>query len=636
MIVFFFRAVSWLFHRERWEKQIFLIALDVAIVTLSFLGAFLIRVENIDFLLRTDTYTGCSIALLSSIAVFWLRRLYSASTRHFSADAVLTIVISSFIAAITLTLAIYILGLQVPRSVPVIFATFLSIFSTGLRFSIRALNQEISKKQTKSVIIYGAGAAGTQLMSALKWNPTFRVHQFIDDNRKLHGQTIAGVPINSFQNAVKLLNTKKVDTLLLTFPINSIQVKEKILNLLSEYKLQVKTIPSLSDLISESSEVHNFQDIAIEDLLGRGTVDPDPNLMAENIAGKTVLVTGAGGSIGRELCKQIVKWHPQKLILLDLSEYSIYALIQDLEIETQHIIENVTPLIGSVQDSGLLDEIFERFKIDTIYHAAAYKHVPLMEQNIKQCLTNNVFGTLEIAEKAVRAHVKKFVLVSTDKAVNPTNIMGASKRIAELICKTMMREQKVVNFSVVRFGNVLGSSGSVVPLFKQQITRGGPVTVTHEEVTRYFMTIPEAAQLVIQAGSMGENGDIFVLDMGQSIKIIDLARKMIMLSGHRPTQDRAAVNDGEILIATTGLRPGEKLYEELSYGNNLRETNHPYIKTAVEESITMAELETVLVLLREALAGNDLSAIRKIVSTVSPNISGLISYSDTSSSCSNK
>lgn len=636
MLIFFFRVASWLFHRERWEKQIFLIALDVAIVILSFLGAFLIRVENINFLLKTDTYTGCSIALLSSMAVFCLRRLYSASTRHFSTDAALTIVISSALATITLTLAIYMLGLQIPRSVPVIFATLFSIFSIGLRFSIRALNQEISKKQKKSVIIYGAGAAGTQLMSALKWNPTFRVHQFIDDNKKLHGQTIAGVPINSFENAVKLLKTKKVDTLLLTFPIKSIQVKEKILNLLSEYRLQVKTIPSLSDLISESSEVHNFQDIAIEDLLGRGTVDPDPNLMAKNIAGKTVLVTGAGGSIGRELCKQIVKWHPQKLILLDLSEYSIYALIQDLEIEAQLTIENVTPLIGSVQDPRLLDEIFERFKIDTIYHAAAYKHVPLMEQNIRQCLMNNVFGTLEIAEKAVRAHVKKFVLVSTDKAVNPTNIMGASKRIAELICKALMRKQKVVNFSVVRFGNVLGSSGSVVPLFKQQISRGGPVTVTHEDVTRYFMTIPEAAQLVIQAGSMGKNGDIFVLDMGQSIKIIDLARKMIMLSGHRPTQDKIASKDGEILIATTGLRPGEKLYEELSYGDNLRKTNHPYIKTAVEESITITELENLLVLLKEALAGNDLSTILKIVSTVSPNISRLINYPDTSSSCSNK
>ena len=364
---------------------------------------------------------------------------------------------------------------------------------------------------------------------------------------------------------------------------------------MSDYPIKVKIIPSISKLIDSQFKIDQLKDIKIEDLLGREPVEPNHKLMAKTISNKTVLVTGAGGSIGSELCRQIIVLKPQKLILMDISEFAIYKLLEELKNFSCTQEFDLIPVIGSVQDRLFLKNLFDCFKFDTIYHAAAYKHVPLMEQNIMQCINNNVFGTLNVAELSVVAKIKNFIFVSTDKAVNPTNFMGASKWIAENICQVLSMQQKDTCFSIVRFGNVLGSSGSVVPLFKKQIESGGPIKLTHLDITRFFMTIPEAAQLVIQAGSIAQGGEIFVLDMGKSIKILDLAKRMIYLSGKKPIlNENENLKDNEIAINIIGLRPGEKLFEELTYNPNLVGTIHPRVNTAVETSMKNEELQSLL------------------------------------------
>ncbi len=607
--------LNWLFALESWKKRLILLGFDSFVIPLSVLLALAARLESHDFLHQIDSYIACAVAFICSMALFFVRGFYNAFTRHITIDTAVTIIVAAAASALVLLALISFGGLQIPRSVPFIQAAFSVVGIASLRFFIRAIGQNINRAARKNIAIYGAGMAGRQLVEALKWNSQYRVCQIIDDNPKLHGQSLGGIKIEGFDAARKKLTLYEIDTILLAIPTVPFDVHQRIFDLLTETPVKVKSIPDLTSLIAGTADITELRDIDIVDLLGRDPAEPDPQLLGKTITGKTVLVTGAGGSIGSELCRQISAQAPAHMVVLDISEFAIYSLLQELE-KTYPLLA-ITPLIGSVQDQPFVTKVLGKFAIDSIYHAAAYKHVPLMEQNVMQCIANNVFGTRNTAAAAVAAQVKHFILVSTDKAVNPTNFMGASKRLAELVCKDFASIQSTTKFAIVRFGNVLGSSGSVVPLFKQQIAAGGPVTVTHADVIRYFMTIPEAAQLVIQAGSMAKGGDIFVLDMGKPVKILDLAKKMITLLGKKPIlESERKAGAGEIAIRVTGLRPGEKMFEELSYSDNLTGTAHPRIMKTDDSSLSGDYSKALLDAAVDAIAVDDHKKLFEIVRQV--------------------
>ena len=619
----------WLFGLDRWKKSLLQIIFDGLAAPVALLLAFFMRLEATDYLYQPDTYIGVSIAMLTTIAVFAGRGLYNNLTRHISIETAYSIAVGSALSCAALLSGTLLLELEIPRSVPLIYATLVCALCTAMRYFIRALGQNMAKENRENVAIYGAGAAGIQLMEALRKNPNFRVRLFVDDNRELDGKNLGGVPISNLDHAKKKFKKLEIETLLLAIANDSDALRSRVFDMLSDHPLKVKTIPSISSLISGRLEITKLKDIKIEYLLGREPVQHHPELMAKTIAERTVLVTGAGGSIGSELCRQIILWKPKKLILLDVSEFAIYTLLEELKQHPPSHVIDLIPLIGSVQDRLFIKKIFDRFSPDTIYHAAAYKHVPLMEQNVMQCIANNVFGTFNMAELAIAAKVKHFILVSTDKAVNPTNFMGASKRLAEIICQTLPTKKINTCFSIVRFGNVLGSSGSVVPLFKKQIETGGPITVTHLNVTRYFMTISEAAQLVIQAGSIAEGGDVFVLDMGKPIKILDLAKRMVILSGLRPILNGGErLKGNEIAITISGLRPGEKLFEELAYSANLMGTTHPRINTTAETPMKRDVLQELLTTARNAIRDGDHQKLYQIIAKVTDGVSDLAGSSD--------
>ena len=622
-----FRA--WLFGLDRWKKRLLQITFDGLVAPIALLLAFFMRLETTDYLFRLDTYIGVSIAMVTTLAVFAARGLYNNLTRHISIETAYSIAIGSAVSCAVLLSSILLLELEIPRSVPLIYAILLCAFATAMRLFIRALGQSMTTEKRENVAIYGAGAAGIQLMEALRKNANYRVRLFIDDNSELNGKNLGGIPISNLDHAKKKFKKLDIETLLLAIPSDIDATRRRVFEMLSDHPLKVKTIPSISSLISGGFEIAELKDIKIEDLLGREPVQHNPDLMAKTIAEKTVLVTGAGGSIGSELCRQIIQWKPRKLILLDVSEFAIYTLLEELNQHPSSHAIDLIPLIGSVQDRPFIKKVFGRFTVDTTYHAAAYKHVPLMEQNVMQCIANNVFGTFNMAELAIAAKVKHFILISTDKAVNPTNFMGASKRLAEIICQTLPTQKTDTRFSIVRFGNVLGSSGSVVPLFKKQIEKGGPITVTHLDITRYFMTIPEAAQLVIQAGSIAEGGDVFVLDMGKPIKILDLAKRMVTLSGLRPIlNDGERLKDDDVTITVSGLRPGEKLFEELSYSSNLMGTVHPRINTAAETPMKCDELQGLLTTARDAIRDGDHQKLYQIIAKVTDGVFDLAGSCD--------
>ncbi|AMP03339.1 polysaccharide biosynthesis family protein [Collimonas pratensis] len=454
------------------------------------------------------------------------------------------------------------------------------------------------------VAIYGAGQAGTQLASALRAGNEYLPVAFIDDKKELQRATIAGIkvfPADDLPNLIARFGFKEI---LLAMPSLSKVQQKHILDLLEPLKVKIKVTPPIKSLINGELRVQDIREVEIEDLLGRDPVEPNPELISACIVNKSVLVTGAGGSIGSELCRQIIKQRPSRLILLEMSEFGLYAIEQELS-ELQRSLGlsiELLPFLGSVLETEKCTRIMRTFSVETVYHAAAYKHVPLVEHNPIEGIRNNVFGTLSVAKAAIAAGVKSFVLISTDKAVRPTNVMGSTKRFAELILQAFSRVQAKgaakTRFCMVRFGNVLGSSGSVVPLFRKQIMAGGPITLTHPEITRYFMTIPEAAQLVLQAGAMGQGGDVFVLDMGDPVKIIDLAKRMVHLSGLEVLSDLTP--EGTIEINHVGLRPGEKLYEELLIGENVEGTEHPLILRAQEVEIPWLVLEGLLIKLEDA------------------------------------
>ncbi len=463
----------------------------------------------------------------------------------------------------------------------------------------------------KNILVYGAGEAGIQLVVSLKNNPEFKVVGFLDDNQKLHKKVLLEQTVYSPSDLDKLVGNKNVNLVFLAIPSIGRSKRNQIIKKLSQYKLIVKTLPSISEIIDGRVTVSDIKDLNIDDLLNREQVEADIKLLNKNINKKIVLVTGAGGSIGSELCRQIIKLNPKKLLLLELNEFALYKIYEELTTYDKN--QKIISLLVDSQDQAKLEIIFETFNVDTVYHTAAYKHVPLVEENICAGVKNNVFSTLAVANASVIKKVSNLVLISSDKAVRPTNIMGASKRLAELCMKGIYNNLKNnnINFSIVRFGNVLESSGSVIPKFKKQITEGGPVTLTHKDVTRYFMTITEAAQLVIQAGAMGKDSEVFVLDMGKSIKILDLVNKMINLLGF--TVKDSDNLDGDIKIEIIGLRPGEKLYEELLIGDNPQKTNHPKIQKINDPFIPFNELQKNLNNLKKLINDNKSEDVKKLL-----------------------
>jgi FlaA1/EpsC-like NDP-sugar epimerase len=553
--------------------------------------------------------------------------LYRAIFRHAGMNAFVPMVRAMGLYAVLYATVFSVVQIPgVPRSVgvsqPLILIALVALSRFTVRYWLGGLyRQALSRTAVTRVLIYGAGSAGRQLAAGLSASKDMILAGYLDDDERLHGQILNGYRIHGQADLPKLVSKCKVSLVLLAIPSVKRERRNEILDALGQHHLQVRTVPPLLDLAEGRVRLEDLKELDLDDLLGRDPVAPHPLLMAKRITGKTVMVTGAGGSIGAELCRQILGARPAKLLLVDISEYALYAIHQELErwvLQDAKTDLDVIPLLGNVRDSLLMGEILSTWRPHTLFHAAAYKHVPMVEHNPIEGIRNNVFGTQTLALEATRCGVADFVLVSTDKAVRPTNVMGASKRLAELVLQAhadrLGRTGGSTRLSMVRFGNVLGSSGSVVPLFRQQIKSGGPITLTHPEVTRYFMTIPEAAQLVIQASAMASGGDVFVLDMGQPVKILDLAQRMVALSGLTVKNHRNP--NGEIEIQTTGLRPGEKLYEELLIGDTPMPTRHPGIMKAHEPFWPWEELQHRLQALEAALDLNETRTVRILLQSL--------------------
>jgi len=512
--------------------------------------------------------------------------------------------------------AIFMLDLKFPRSA-IVIAWLLALFYIGItRLAARWLLSEGLVKShyasRKNVVIFGAGSSGKQLHSALAKVSGYKVIGFIDDDKPLQKHDIDSVRVFGRDQLSRLIENYNVSEVFLAIPSLSASRRKSIIEWLEPFAVKVSTLPGLDEIVSGKVSFSDIREVAIEDLLGRDAVPPLESLLSYCITDKVVMITGAGGSIGSELCRQVLKQSPKRVILYEMSEFALY----NIESELKHIQEfktiELVSILGSVLDEAKLTRLFSLYSVDTIYHAAAYKHVPIVEHNIQEGIRNNTFGTHVLAKTAAQAEVQNFVLISTDKAVRPTNVMGASKRLAEMALQALQVEFPETRFVMVRFGNVLGSSGSVIPLFRKQIAEGGPVTVTHKEITRYFMTIPEAASLVIQSGSMGKGGDVFVLDMGEPVKIAELAQKVIKLSGLSVVNEQG---EGDIEIQYTGLRPGEKLYEELLIGDNVDGTDHPRIMKAHEDFLSYEALTAVLDQLDQALVDYEIDKVYQYLAT---------------------
>lgn len=595
---------------KRSTKRAASLIYDAIAISLSLYLAYALRLGDFSYEFGESTPPLVGITIIASLACFIRLGLYRAILRYMPYQALITVLAGLCISSIALTLTGFYLEAFVPRSVPIIYI-LLGMFFIGLpRLMVRAIVSLLYPTQEcKKVIIYGAGLHGTQLATALYQHGEYKTIAFIDDNKQLQGSTIRGIRVHKPRAIGNILNKHKVEKILLA--ITAVEKRNRAIRTIEGFKIPVETIPPVGDIVSGKAKIEELRHVEIEDLLGREPITPIKELISANITDKIVMITGAGGSIGSELCRQIANNNPKHIILFELNEFNLYQIEQELELKFHDL--KITSLLGSVQHENRLKNIFQEHQVDTLYHAAAYKHVPLIEKNIIEGVRNNLFGTWKCAEAAGAAGVKNFVLISTDKAVRPTNIMGATKRLAELSVQALVEKYCNTTYSMVRFGNVLGSSGSVVPKFKQQIQQGGPITVTHPEVTRYFMTIPEAAQLVIQASAMAQGGDVFVLEMGKPVKITDLAREMIKLSGREVIENRPHEGAKGIAIEYTGLRPGEKLYEELLVGNNVSGTNHPRIMRATEDSITLNKLEDLLNTLDKHCHNSDKAAVQSII-----------------------
>lgn len=609
----------------RLAKQIIALLCDLILCVVCIIGAFYLR---LDILISFDKEVIIATLLSISLAlpIFYLSGLYKMIFRYSGPSIIFSITV-----AITIYGLIYfiIIGFYridgIPRSIGILqpMLLFFGIVTSRLLVkSILGENEYKNKKNYKKTLIYGAGSAGQQIASSLESSFDLKVIGFLDDNKSLHGQVLQGKYIynpNDKDDLMSLISTKKIELVLLALPSLTRFKRNQILKKLLEFKLKVQTLPSVSEIVDGKITMSDIKELDVNDILNRELVEPKKELIAKNIKNQNILVTGAGGSIGSELCKQIIKNTPKSLILCELNEFALYKIYEDLKKINNDL--KIVPMLLNVQNENLITEILKSFKIDTVYHAAAYKHVPLVESNICEGVLNNVFGTYSVAKACINQNVSNFVLISSDKAVRPTNVMGATKRLAELSIQALFFEKKKrTNMSMVRFGNVLESSGSVIPKFKQQIKEGGPITLTHREVTRYFMTVGEAAQLVIQAGAMSENCDVFVLDMGESVKIYDLILRIVELSG-LTVRDENNPN-GDIEIKIIGLRPGEKLFEELLIGDDPLSTSHPKIKKANDAFIPFKQLELNLKELNNLVNQNDVLAVKeclkKIVKSYKP------------------
>lgn len=605
---------------SRAKKRVVLYLADAALLSGSFGLAMALRLDSFSLALSLESWIAFAVVLPCTLVLFRALGLYRAVVRHVAGRTVRVLAFGIALSSLSLLFVAQGLSLFLPRSVPAIYWLLAMGFLGGARFGLRALYRQRQARLKARVIIYGAGAAGRQLLATLEHGGDYAPVAFVDDATELQGRDISGVRIFPPSRLQRLIDEHGVESVLLAIPSATRRQRRDILERLEPHCLRVQTIPGLSDIVSGRAELSEIREVPIEDLLGRDLVPPEQELLDANIRGKVVMVTGAGGSIGGELCRQILRQGPAILLLLDLSEFGLYSIDAELRgLATSEALDTtLVPLLGSVLDRRRIETVLRHFKVDTIFHAAAYKHVPLVESNAVEGVRNNVFGTLALAEAARACEVKAFVLISTDKAVRPTNVMGASKRIAELVCQAMSAMPGETVFSIVRFGNVVGSSGSVIPLFRRQIDADGPVTVTHPDITRYFMAIPEAAQLVIQAGAMSRGGDVFILDMGEPVRIVDLAMRMVRLSGLNPViAEQGGVPPrrvkGDIEIRFTQLRPGEKLFEELLVGEGSEPTVHPRILTATETSMAWPELEDLLHRLSVACEEHDLPAIRRLL-----------------------
>ncbi|WP_391528163.1 polysaccharide biosynthesis protein [Photorhabdus akhurstii] len=600
------------FNQDRLIKTIVLLIVDIFIIIISYWLSMWLRLDREVPIYSLQHWLTIIFTIPLTLFIFLRIGFYRSILKYVNMSILKWAIVGSFLSTLLLTAISLYQQAFLPRTVPIIYFSFLVISLCGTRFVYRTLRNLIKYKGAP-VIIYGAGESGRQLLPILKEHREFNPIAFIDDNIKLHNLSIHGVYVFSPEKITILIEKYNIKKILLAIPSASISNRKKILERLQKEHCEILTIPSFNDLVEGKAQINSLKRVSINDLLGREQVNPLQSLLSKNIKNKNVLITGAGGSIGSELCRQIITQSPSQLVLFELTEYCLYSIEKELQkINSDRDLNiTITAILGDIKDSDKITRIINKFNINTIYHAAAYKHVPLVEMNTIEGINNNIFGTLSVAKAAVNQKVDKFVLISTDKAVRPTNTMGATKRFAELILQAFAKENSHTKFSMVRFGNVLGSSGSVVPLFEKQIKSGGPITLTHKDITRYFMTIPEAAQLVIQAGALGNNGDVFVLDMGESVKIYDLARKMIHLSGLTVKDETNPHGDIEIKI--TGLRPGEKLYEELLIGDNVSGTNHPRIMTANEIFLTWDKLDPLLNNLKTSCENYDFKNIRQIL-----------------------
>ncbi|MFM2637854.1 polysaccharide biosynthesis protein [Vibrio vulnificus] len=609
--------LAYIWSLPRVHKRLISLAIDTLLITFSFFMAIWVRHGEVAVSVSVETWLTLAGTVVVTLITFTRLGLYRAVLRYLTFHALTVVVLGALISALSITTFAYFLNAEVPRTVPVIYMTFLALLCGGARMMVRSLIVQASRKGCERVLIYGAGSTGRQLAIALRNAETYQVKGFIDNDPSLENTIIQGLTVHSSQQISRLVEKQEIEKILLAMPRATRSERKAIIDGLLHLPVEVLTVPDFKDIVNGNATVDELKDVAIEDLLGRDPVEPNPELMKANIHGKVVMVTGAGGSIGSELCRQIVRQKPKTLILFELSEYGLYEIDKELSgvVEAMQLEVEIIPLLGSVQRINRLSATMRAFGVQTVYHAAAYKHVPLVEYNVVEGVRNNVFGTYYSAKAAIEAGVESFVLISTDKAVRPTNVMGTSKRMAELALQALAaKENDKVNgtrFCMVRFGNVLGSSGSVIPLFKRQIEEGQAITVTHPDIIRYFMTIPEAAQLVIQAGAMGKGGDVFVLDMGEPVKIVDLAKNLIQLSG---LEVKSSDNpNGDIEIKFTGLRPGEKLYEELLIGDNVEGTDHERIMTANEQFLPLEEFNQILDNLDKACHEFDHETIRQIL-----------------------
>lgn len=611
-----------LFSLPRPYKRALQVAVDTALLLGSFVLAMALRLESLQFITDPVIWATILLAVPFSIAVFVALGFYRAVIRYMTHRAVLSISKGILFSAIVLFASGLVMRAELPASVPLLYFVFAFCSVGGVRFVARALFISSQSRAKVRVVIYGAGQTGRQLAHALFQGPDYAPVAFVDESPDLQGAQVAGLMVFSPSRLPRLIDDYRVKIVLLALPSVTRERRAEIVTSLEDMPVHVQTVPAFVDGFNSSDPRDHIKEVSIDDLLGRDPVPPNPELLQKNVTDRVVMVTGAGGSVGSELCERILHQNPRGLVLVEMSEIALYDVEQRLAQLQAQLGTNVviTPCLANVMDQPRIAGLMRAHRVHAVFHAAAYKHVPLVEQNASEGMRNNLLGTLAAARAAIETGVKSFTLVSTDKAVRPTSIMGASKRLSELVCQALAEESAQTRFSIVRFGNVLGSSGSVIPLFKRQIASGGPVEVTHPAVSRYFMTLAEAAELVIQAGAItNTSGNVFVLDMGEPVNILQLAKRMIRLSGLRPkvidakAAKKSNLAQDEVAIVFTKLRPGEKLSEELLVGCNAQPTQHERIFTAHEEGRSWSELAPLLSEIEAACADPNPIVLRKVL-----------------------